>query len=224
MGNRVPLTTLVAWAWIAHTIEVDNVFEALGAERVGHRFRISLPLWTNGLRFMEEHGVTIDVLRGRAKAACNIGGLERWGWISVGDGGDKRRDGFGTHRGVKGDTVVRPTRAGVYARKLWPQVVSGVEEQWRIRFERPDSFLRRAAGAANVPTSRRHDAAWRIQLRRCPGIRWCCIAGTGPTPADTDITRLSTGAAVAKRIGSSSVRPRRLAERRTGGIGPSECG
>jgi hypothetical protein len=124
----------VAWTWIAHTIEVDNLFEALGAERVGHRFRISLPLWTNGLQFIEEDGVTIDVLRSRAKAACNIGGLERWGWISVGDAGDKRRDGFGTHRGVKGDTVVRPTRAGVYARKLWPQVVSGVEEQWRSRF------------------------------------------------------------------------------------------
>jgi len=133
IGEEVPLTTLLAWAWIAHTIEVDNAFEALGAERVGRRFRVSLPMWTNGLRFIDDDGVTIDVLRARARAACNIAGLERWGWISVGDGGAER-DGFGTHRGVKGDTVVRPTRAGAYARTLWPQVVSGIEKQWRTRF------------------------------------------------------------------------------------------
>ena len=45
-----------------------------------------------------------------------------------------RRDGYGSHRGVKRDTVVRPTRAGVYARKLWPGLLSDVERRWRVRF------------------------------------------------------------------------------------------
>jgi hypothetical protein len=129
----VPLTTLLSWMWIAHTIEVDNSFEAEGSERVGHHFRVSLPMWTNGLRFIDDDGVNVDELRHRARASCNIGGLERWGWISVGDRG-RRRDGFGSHRGVKGDTVLRPTRAGVYARQLWPRVLAGVEARWRARF------------------------------------------------------------------------------------------
>jgi hypothetical protein len=132
--KQVPLTTLLSWAWIAHTIEVDNAFEAAGSARVGRHFRISLPMWTNGLRFIEEDGITVDELRARARAACNIGGLERWGWISVGDVGGTRRDGYGSHRGVKGDTVLRPTRAGAYARRLWPRALDNVEDRWRTRF------------------------------------------------------------------------------------------
>ena len=85
MPGQPPLTTLLSWVWIAHTIEVDNGFEVIGAERVGRHVRISLPMWTNGLRFIAEDGITVDELQARAHAACNIGGLERWGWISVGD-------------------------------------------------------------------------------------------------------------------------------------------
>jgi len=132
--RQVPLTTLLSWVWIAHTIESDNAFEAASAERVGHHSRISLPLWTNGLRFIGEDGITVGELRSRARAACNIGGLERWGWISVGDAGETRRDGYGTHRGVKQDSVVRATRAGVFARRLWPGVLNEVEQRWQTRF------------------------------------------------------------------------------------------
>lgn len=132
--ERVPLTTLLSWTWIAYTIETDNAVEAAGSARVGHHFRISLPMWANGLRFIDEDGVTVDELRGRARARCNIGGLERWGWISVGEPGRQRRAGYGTHRGVAGDTVLRPTRAGTYARRLWPRAIGGVEERWRTRF------------------------------------------------------------------------------------------
>jgi hypothetical protein len=131
---EVPLTTRLSWVWIALTIEVDNAVEAAGAERVGRHFRVSLPMWTNGLRFIDEDGITVDELRTRARAACNIGGLERWGWISVGEGTRRRRDGYGSQRGVKGTTVLRPTRAGAYARRIWPSAVSGVEERWRTRF------------------------------------------------------------------------------------------
>ncbi len=132
--EQVPLTTLLSWTWIAFTIEVDNAVEAAGSERVGRLFRISLPMWTNGLRFIDEDGVSVDELRTRAGAGCNIAGLERWGWISVGDGGSERREGFGSQRGVKDDTVLRPTRAGRYARGLWPKMVTRVEDRWRTRF------------------------------------------------------------------------------------------
>jgi hypothetical protein len=129
-----PITTLLSWVWIAHTIEVDNSFESLSSDRVGRPFRVSLPMWTNGLRFIDEDGVAVDEVRRQARAVCNIGGLERWGWITVGDVNGERRAGYGSHRGVKGDTVLRPTPAGTHARRLWPQVLSGVEERWQTRF------------------------------------------------------------------------------------------
>jgi hypothetical protein len=132
--TAMPLTTLLAWAWVAFTIETDNAVEAAGFEHVGRLFRISLASWANGLRFISEEGVTVDELHARAGAGSNIGGLERWGWISVGDVGPDRREGYGSHRGVRGNTVLRPTRAGSYVRRLWPAMVASIEERWRARF------------------------------------------------------------------------------------------
>jgi hypothetical protein len=132
--EQLPLTTLLSWVWIAHTIEVDNAFEKVSSERVGRLFRVSLPMWTNALRFIDEDGISVDELRSRARSECNIGGLERWGWISVGEVSGTRREGYGSHSGVKGDVVLRPTRAGAYARRLWPRVVQDVEDRWRGRF------------------------------------------------------------------------------------------
>jgi hypothetical protein len=131
---EVPLTTLLSWAWVAFAIETDNAVEALGSERTGRLFRLSIAMWANGLRCIPEDGITVDELRAQARAACNLAGLERWRWIEVGDPGGGRRDGYGTQRGVKGGTVLRPTRAGSYARRLWPQAVADVEQRWRARF------------------------------------------------------------------------------------------
>jgi hypothetical protein len=131
---EVPLSTLLSWAWVAFAIETDNAVEAAGSERTGRLFRLSIAMWANGLRCIPEDGITVDELRAQARAACNLGGLERWGWITVGDPGAGRRDGYGTHRGVKGAVVLRPTRAGSYARRLWPQAVADVEQRWRARF------------------------------------------------------------------------------------------
>ncbi|MBO0684047.1 MAG: hypothetical protein J2P45_12880 [Candidatus Dormibacteraeota bacterium] len=130
----LPLTTLLSWAWIAFAIEVDNTVEAAGAERVGRLFRISLAMWSNGLRLIDEEGIGFGELQARTGAACNIGGLERWGWIRVGDPSAGRRQGYGTQRGVKAETVLRPTRAGLHARRLWPRALAEVEGRWRARF------------------------------------------------------------------------------------------
>jgi hypothetical protein len=109
-------------------------------------------MWANGLRFIGEDGVSVGELRARARAACNIGGLERWGWITVGDAEGGRRAGYGSHRGVTSGTVLRVTRAGAYARRLWPEVAASTEQRWRDRFggEVVDSLrdaLRRYAGS-----------------------------------------------------------------------------
>jgi hypothetical protein len=133
MAERAPLTTLLSWTWVAFTMEIDNMVESERTERLGRLVRISTPMWANGLRLIDDDGITVGELRSRARAACNIGGLERWGWISVGEP-VPRRAGYGSHRGVTGRTVVRPTRAGAIARRLWPRVIADVEQRWRSRF------------------------------------------------------------------------------------------
>src|SRR5580698_7408676 len=134
VASQVPLTTLLSWAWIAFTIEADNAVEAASSGDAGRVIRISMPMWANGLRFIDGDGITVGELQARARARCNIGGLERWGWITVGDAGAGRRDGYGTHRGVRSDTVLRTTRAGASARRRWPLAVAGTEQRWRARF------------------------------------------------------------------------------------------
>ncbi len=130
----VAFSTLLSQVWIAFAIEADNAVEAAATDRVRRLFRISLPMWCNGLRLIDGDGITAGDLPGRARARCNVAGLERWGWITVGDPGAGRRDGYGTSRGVKEDTVLRPTRAGVYARRLWPEIAAEVEQRWQARF------------------------------------------------------------------------------------------
>lgn len=143
--TSAPLLTLLSWAWTAFTIEADNLFEAASRGR-WRIFRISLPMWANGLRLIPEEGVTVDELRARAHAACNLGGLERWGWITL---GRTRGDlGYGSHRGIDGGTLLRPTPAGAYARERWPLVIEEVEARWRRRFG--DDAVDALAGAASV--------------------------------------------------------------------------
>jgi hypothetical protein len=226
--EQVPLTTLLSWPWIAHTIEVDNAFEAAGSDRVGRLFRISLPMWTNGLRFIGEDGITVGELRTRACASCNLGGLERWGWISMGAAGAGRRAGFGTQRGVNDSTIVRPTRAGAYARRLWPEVLRRVDDRWRIRFgDRPIDRLRKVLLAAAPPTP----MAWSPPEVHPPdGFRTHIVAGAddpdterplvallGQTLAAATIDHeqgsavsLPLGATVLRVMGPDAVRPRDL--------------
>ncbi len=137
VAEALPLTVLLSKVWTAQVIEIDNAVEAAGAARFGGRFRISLAMWANGLRLISEGGTPAGELRRLARAECNVGGLERWGWINVGTpgrAGEGRRPGYGTRRGLHSDTLLRPTSAGTAARALWPEVVETVEARWQSRF------------------------------------------------------------------------------------------
>jgi hypothetical protein len=120
-------------------MEVDNAVEAVATDRVGRLFRISLAMWANGLHCLDDDGITVGELRARTRADCNLGGLERWGWLEVGSprSAGERRPGYGSHRGITTRTIVRPTRAGEYARRIWPEAVERIEARWRTRFGAP---------------------------------------------------------------------------------------
>jgi predicted transcriptional regulator len=124
----------LSWLWTAWVIECDNAFEAESAERLGHAFRISFAMWANGLRLVDDDGIAVAEVQRRARARCNLPGLERWGWIAIGDHPDSPRPGYGSSRGVRGETMVAPTRAGRLACELWPRVLERVEERRRERF------------------------------------------------------------------------------------------
>ncbi len=91
-------------------------------------------MWTNGLRLIPDDGITVDEFHHRARAACNLPGLERWGWITIGAAATGQRPGFGTRKGLTARSVLRPTRAGAYARRLVPRVIDATEERWSQRF------------------------------------------------------------------------------------------
>ena len=84
----MPLSTLLSWAWIAHTIEVDNAFEAASADRVGRCVRMSLPMWTNGLRLIDEDGIAVDEVRARARRSLQH---RRVGAVGLDHGRRRRR-------------------------------------------------------------------------------------------------------------------------------------
>ncbi len=147
--RRDPLCSLLSRAWVAYVMETDNLVEAMALdEPVGRLFKISFAMWANGLRWLDDDGTAVADLTRRAGAATNLGGMERWRWIEIGTGGGDRRPGYGTSRGIGDSTLVRPSPAGRYARRVWPEAVEAVHGRWRDRFG--DDALDRLAAALDA--------------------------------------------------------------------------
>ncbi len=140
---RVPLSTLLSQALVAHTIELDNEFERRLAES-GESARVtSVVMWSNFLRFVGD-GITVGELTDsaglpKARVLSNLGGMERWRYVFVAPASadqppKERREGWGSARGLRGDWLVHPTPAGRVAREIWPTLFEEIEQRWRLRF------------------------------------------------------------------------------------------
>jgi len=133
-----PLSTLLSHALVAFTIELDNEFERRFAE-TGERARVvSVVMWSNFLRFVGD-GITVEELPRKARLPTprmlsTVGGMERWGYVSVGDVSTMKRDGYGSSRGLRRDLTIRPTAAGRAAAGIWPRLFGEIEGRWRDRF------------------------------------------------------------------------------------------
>src|SRR6516164_7759664 len=97
---------------IAHTIEFDNASEMVARGHGSRHFLVSRPFWMNLMRFVGDDGVTVAELRTAAPGSpvkSILGGLERWGYVALGDAGRgaPRRSGFGSSRGLTDATSVR---------------------------------------------------------------------------------------------------------------------
>jgi hypothetical protein len=131
------LCTLLSQPVVALTIEIDNEAE----QRLEHRttrhgatgerrspWLVSLVMWTNGMRYVGDGGITVRELEERARTRTNLDGLRRWGYLTIDP------DTVRGSRQPRQDAVLHPTPAGRRAQAIWRSAPVEVEERWRRRF------------------------------------------------------------------------------------------
>lgn len=136
-SERLPLSALLSHALVAFTIEFDNESEHRMAHRTTRHgladsardapWLVSMAMWLNCMRFVDEKGLTVAELQRRACTPTNLNGMRRWGYIVVGK-----------------DSVIRPTSKGRRAQDVWRPLTAAIEERWRERFGRETIEVLRA--------------------------------------------------------------------------------
>ena len=138
MAGERSLSALLSQALVAFTIEFDNEAAtriphvttlARQAGEVGRgAWLVSLPMWANFMRFVDEEGTPLRELTEQVQLT-NLRGLLRWGYITIApDGADTRAEP------PRGDWLVRPTRWGRIAQEVWRPLDAVIERRWVERF------------------------------------------------------------------------------------------
>ena len=152
MSERLPLPTLLSFALVAFTIELDNEFEHRMPHRVTRQKSLearkerpwlgSMALWFNCMRFVTPDGITLGGLQERTLTDLNFDGMERWGYIDVDPPRSERRP-----KPPRPGWVLYPTSGGEKAREMWTGLLPEIETRWRERFgEDQIATLREALG------------------------------------------------------------------------------
>ncbi len=155
LDSRKPLSALLSQILVAFTVEFDNEFERQMNDAGYPGARLSLVVWSNLLRFVSREGISIRDLASQSllepsQITFMLGGLERWGFVTLQPGsasgnksfrtkrrtkGSLRRDGWGSGRGLASDWVVRLTSTrGSKARQIWLPLFGVIESRWRKHF------------------------------------------------------------------------------------------
>jgi hypothetical protein len=118
-----PVSELLSRLLVAYTMEFDNEVERRlphrtsrgpSAGRTGVPWLVSQPTWTNFLDLLDEPA-PLKVL---PAVLVNIGGLQRWGYITVGPGAD---------------AVASLTANGAAANRVFREVSSLIDTRWTDR-------------------------------------------------------------------------------------------
>jgi hypothetical protein len=148
------LPTLLSQAWVAWTIEVDNLVESVvphrttagGSSAAGGPWLVSVAMYWTCLRHLDDDGTKLVELTARVGSETNLNGLRRWGYVTV-DGAPAAREAIRPKPGL----VVRPTAAGRRMRGAWLAALNEVDGRWRTRFgERAVDELVDALGAVDA--------------------------------------------------------------------------
>ena len=140
---ETPISTLLSQVLVAYTVELDNEFERRFEEAGGGARIVSVVMWSNFLRFVDD-GITVGELLDAAglpkgRMLSTLGGMERWRYVFVASAHARqppkaKRDGWGSARGVGSDWVVRRTPDGRTAATIWPELFDEIEARWEERF------------------------------------------------------------------------------------------
>jgi len=144
-----PLSALLSQVLVAYTVELDCEFERRMLETPDRGAHLSLMIWLNLMRFLENGQVSVRTLASRALAAeeqvkHQLGCLERWGFVLLQVG---KRAGFGSGRGIRADWPIRLTAIGETAIQIWPELIPEIDARWSKRFGNDTARLRGALEA-----------------------------------------------------------------------------
>ena len=137
-----PFNKLLSQVLVAFTIEFDNEFADRMAKTFARPFGVSLVMWSNFMRFVHADGTPVEEIAERSgipqkDVASVVGGMERWGYITVdhdpSTGVPPRRTGFGSAKGVKAGTRIFPSQVGSLALERWEGLPAEIESRWRSR-------------------------------------------------------------------------------------------
>lgn len=158
------LCTSLSHVLVAYTIEFDNEFELRLSRTWARPFLTSIVAWGHVMRHVPEEGIAVEelILRsGLARGALTsfLGGMERWNYLHVQEDPSapepRHRAGYGTARGIKPTSLVRPTVTGEMAQRQWAPLAGEIEGRWRTRFgDRGADRLAEALGAVRERVDR----------------------------------------------------------------------
>lgn len=122
MTIRAALPTALSQALIAFTIEFDNEFEHRIEHHTGNKagggvWLTSMVMWSNFMRLIPAGGIPLRAVKANGRIT-NLGGLQRWGYISV----------------EPADQTVHLKPGGRRAQAVWRPLASEIEQRWRERF------------------------------------------------------------------------------------------
>ena len=136
MPEHLPISALLSQALIAFTIELDNAWEAQMPHRTARNggsrrapYAASLRQWSNFMRVLDDHGMTVGELERRTRAKPQLDAMRRWGYVTVGPGPHDPRQ-----PPRQRELLVVPTRAGRHAQAVWRPLPEAIETRWRARF------------------------------------------------------------------------------------------
>jgi DNA-binding MarR family transcriptional regulator len=137
------LSALLSQTLVAFTIELDNEADHQTPHRTsdygstggssgdsrGAPWLTSAAMYFNCLKYVPEEGISLGGLYERARTKTNIGGMLRWGYVTM-----EPRPSPGKPAKADLDSVIRATRAGRKSQEIWKALVPQVEDRWRERF------------------------------------------------------------------------------------------
>lgn len=153
MNDRLSLPTLLSWALVAFTIEFDNEAEHQLPHRTTNHgwtagslhgpWLVSLVMWFNCMRFVDDKEVTIRELEQLARTKTNLNGMERWGYVVI-----EPDPKDGRPKAPRSAWLIRATRAGRKAQEIWRPLLAVIEGRWLERFGKSEiEQLRKSLGA-----------------------------------------------------------------------------